>query len=114
MDKRHLIKCELHIKGKSPREVARKALAIIKRDGFADKKNKLTTGYVVRWSIDIFDKSMREAKIQALEWVREPRGTSLCHMFELKNKKTRECFLVDLDEVWEDQLLPLTEKEFNR
>ena len=110
----HMVKCEIHIKAKNTREAARKALDAIKKNGLMNASTKLKTGYIVRWAIDMFgDESMEAATARAFKWIKEPRGVSLCHVFQLQDKKTKKCFSVDLDEIYHNQLLPLTEEEFN-
>ena len=57
-------------------------------------------------------KSMEQAAVKSLEWLKEPRGETLCHIFFVQNKKTKECFKCDLD--YPTPSKSIIEAEFNK
>lgn len=58
--------------------------------------------------------SIEAATKEAYEWIKEGRGKSLCHVFTIQDKKTKECFSVDLDTYKSESILPLTELQFKK
>lgn len=112
----HIVTCQVHVQAKNPREAARKALSTMRQNGFVNTKTRNKKGYyIVRWSIDMFHfDSMNEAKKEALVWIKKQRGVSLCHVFTIQDKSSKKCFSVDLDDEYANQLLPLSEKEFEK
>jgi len=114
-DNHHIVQCEVHSRKAIPFDAAVEALGIIRKNGIKDAKTNSKTGYVIKWAIDVFGKpNMKTATEEAYQWIKQGRGVSWCHTFTMQDKKTKECFSVDLDVSKIESTLPLTETDFNK
>lgn len=67
--------------------------------------------YAVKWEMQLIEaESPQEAAEKALSMIRD--DYTICHVFTTRDEKN-VCHTVDLDEIDEDQVLPLTLEEFN-
>lgn len=69
--------------------------------------------YLVRWEIELDAGSPLDAAKTAFNWMRETNAQCLIfHVIEHEPKKDGNAFSVDLAEIDEDAVLPLTIEEF--
>ena len=66
--------------------------------------------YKVRYEIELEANSPLEATETVQKWISENEGGCI---FTMQDQDTRKCFSVDLNEIEDDEVLNISEREFN-